>query len=145
MPLSELTGSEDIHGVLDIVVQGRSLPPLGYWGMDDACFADWVTELPAMVRELGTSMNGRFSHDPGDQGEPEYRFERAGDSATLTIVEENGEGDVYLNWDQVEFRWDDAVGAVTRFLAELRALLGAEAGEIGTAWVDRVSGVSGLD
>src|SRR5438128_1587274 len=84
LPLSKLTSLDDhIHGTLAIVVGGKPLPMLGYFGPSDACLGDWAAELSRAARVLSSGDPASYVYDEGEQGQPAFVFQRKGETVSL--------------------------------------------------------------
>ena len=62
-------GREHTHGRLEIKINGRALPYLGYFGPDDVCIGQWAHELLLVLRKLSGGIETR--HLDGCQSRPE--------------------------------------------------------------------------
>lgn len=126
LPLSELKGGDHLHGGLRIEVGGRLVPHLGFFGPDDVCFNTWMAELHAVAQAFEKSETGRYVFDEGEQGQPAFIFERAGDLAFFTISEGIGGGSANPDWQRVQFLPQDFLAAhkifCERFLAAIRGV-----------------------
>ena len=141
-PLSALTPDEHhVHGLLTIVVGGRELPGLGYFGPNDVCFADWLQELASVARAFKLSKTGRHTFDEGEQGQPAFVFEREGDRGFLTVADSevsDGKGDP--DWQRVAFDADELVREIQQLGPRLRDHLRAECPDAAEAWLSSYGG-----
>src|SRR5262245_41071001 len=76
--LSELAadGRTHIDVRLELSINGRLLPYLGFFGPDDVCFNTWLCELRTAARRLSQSDHSEHVFDEGEQGQPAFKFER---------------------------------------------------------------------
>jgi hypothetical protein len=127
VPLSRLREDSHIHGGLRFMIGGRMVPYTGYFGADDACFGEWLTELAGVMRSFEASENARHVYDEGEQGQPAFVFERQGNAAFLSIVDSMVDGLADPEWQRVEFQFADFreqyFAFRTRFESELRRAL----------------------
>ena len=97
--LSELAGpGEHIHGRLEILVQGRCLPSLGFFGSDDVCFNEWARELRDLSSTINTDGQATHIYDEGEQGQPSYHFTRVGDELIVSVRDGLGGGQADPEW-----------------------------------------------
>jgi hypothetical protein len=118
-----------VHGLLEVLVGGRALPCLGFFGPDDVCFNDWVHELAHAARTVVASDPAAHVFDEGEQGQPAFHFERAGGNVFVSVRKSqisDRHGDP--TWERVPCALDDFVAAVSRFIGEFRETLAAQAG-----------------
>jgi hypothetical protein len=141
-PLSALTADErHVHGLLTIVVGGRDLPGLGYFGSDDVCLADWLQELASVARVFQSSETGRHTFDEGEQGQPAFVFEREGDRGFVTVADSeisDGRGDP--DWHRVAFHADELVREVQQLGLRLRDHLRVACPDAADAWLSNYGG-----
>jgi hypothetical protein len=137
-PLSELRPESHIHGGLRLEIGGRLVPNLGYWGPDDVCFGEWLTELKQVSTALRLPQ-GRHVFDEGEQGQPAFVFERDGDRAFFTMAaSEISGGGTHPQWQRIEFLPGDFLMAHDRFRDSFFAELSAAAPGAAEAWRDLV-------
>ncbi len=125
VPLSKLAPESHIHGGLRLEIAGRLVPSLGYWGPDDVCFDEWLTELSRVAIAMQNS-GGRHIYDEGEQGQPAFVFQRDGDRAFFSIItSEISDGEGRPDWQNIEFSPTDFLDAYdifrSLFFAEVRA------------------------
>lgn len=94
---------------------GRLVPDLGHFAPDDVCFNTWLTELHAVARTFQASSSGRHVFDEGEQGQPAFLFERAGDLAFFSISAGSGGGRANPDWQRVEFSPKDFLNEHKQF------------------------------
>lgn len=128
-----------VHGFLQVVIGGQSLPCLGFFGPDDVCFNTWVHELAIASRTLAASDLTAYVFDEGAQGQPAFHFERMGGQVFVSVrasLVSDGTGDPA--WERVPCALEDFIAAVTRFTIEFRETLVAQAGfELAQLWWDQ--------
>lgn len=134
-----------IHGWLELRINGRPLPRMGFRGVQDVCFNTWIAELRKAIAALENAPDAAHVFDEGEQGAPAFRFRR--DGATLWVSVERsalsgapGEE----TWSEEACQFEHFRSETERFLrvfrAEIeRALRGARA----AAWWASVAGPSG--
>lgn len=137
LPVSALPedGGGHIHGRLEILVAGRALPHLGYWGPDDVCFGQWLQVLHDAVVSLRSEPGAEYSYDEGEQGQPAFRWIRKNDLLLISIVDSVlSDGRANPTWQDVECKFADFTREVAEFEAKFRAtvLLAAPVG--GPIW-----------
>ena len=133
--LHELTEPHaHIHGLLAIEINGRRLPRL-YFFPDDVCVGEWAFQLRSALRALRSADSSKFVFDEGEQGQPAFVFERAGDLLFVSVVESDlGGGRAEPDWQRVACPFVDFEEGVEKFLATFRARLVQEAYAVGEAW-----------
>jgi hypothetical protein len=137
MPLSALKPEHHVHGGLRLEIAGRLVPCLGYWGPDDVCFGQWLTELSQAAEALKTP-GGRHTFDEGEQGQPAFVFEREGDKGFFTIAaSEMSDGVAHPDWQRVEFLPIHFLAAYEGFRKSLFSELRAKAPVAGQMWLKR--------
>jgi hypothetical protein len=136
-PLSALVADSHVHGGLRLELVGRLVPHLGYWGPDDVCFNQWLSELrhAAIALELPT---GRHVFDEGEQGQPAFVFERDGDRGFFSIAASALSGaDGDQDWQRVEFLPADFVAAYMGLRASFATALRQASPTAAEAWLAR--------
>jgi len=139
-PISDLDADENshIHGRLAIVIDGREVPRLGFFGSDDVCLNTWVPELLGLRAHLGAA-DGRYVFDEGEQGQPAFVFERSGDALFVSVVRsEISDADGDERWSKTPGSAEEFFTAVTRVLDQIRTQLSA-LGDRGERWWRQVS------
>ncbi len=135
-PLSDLNSSGGhIHGRLSIVISGRPLRYLGYFGPDDVCFGEWVHELSAMAKALPAHDPSRHVYDEGEQGQPAFLFERKGAQVHVSIVDSEVDGKGDPSWGVQVCGLDDLVGEIQKFLIDLEVAIEKSCPGAGREWV----------
>jgi hypothetical protein len=138
-------GGEHIHGLLRVVVNGRDLPYLGYFGPDDVCIGQWAHEFSQMTLKLSETQQGRYVFDEGEQGQPAFEFRRDGSRAFVSIIASQFDSDAKGDpeWQDVCCDFDELLSSMRNFLAGLRSRLNLSAPDAASAWwrrnVDRQS------
>lgn len=66
--LNALNASGHGHGFLTLVINGTSLPSLGYDGSDDVCFNAWIADLVAIDEEFAARMSETYVLDKRELG-----------------------------------------------------------------------------
>lgn len=141
-PLSRLPNrsSEHVHGELRILIGGRLLPALGYFGPDDVCLNEWARELNQLRGALLSGDPAKYVYDEGEQGQPAYVLRREGDVVFVSVKEGAGGGRADPEWQDVPCQLPELVAEIDRFERALRATLLAEAGDVGERWCNEVIG-----
>jgi hypothetical protein len=141
LPLSRLSErGGHIHGLLQIKIDGRLLPYLGYFGPDDVCFNEWIFELKSAVKILAASATASYTYDEGEQGQPAFLFERNGNVAFVSVVASqlsDTEGDP--DWQRVQFSFADFKRNVEQFLVQLQQHITAASSQFGRHWWEHVA------
>jgi hypothetical protein len=136
LPLSQLsdTGGH-IHGLLNIKVNGQELPYLGYFGRDDVCFNEWVSELKSALEELKRAPHSSYTYDEGEQGQPAFLFERDAGTAFVSVVASQlSDGANDPGWQRIQFSFSDFERSVEQFLVRLRKHIASESAQYGDKW-----------
>jgi len=144
-PLSTLDDDErsHVHGTLWIRVNGRDLPALGCFGVDDVCMGTWAHELAAAARRLVAADPGSYAFDEGEQGQPSFEFERRGESLTIRV-----EASIYATdispppWEPQACSFAEFQTEVALFLERLDRTVSA-ASPAGEGWVHAQLGQAG--
>lgn len=135
-PLGDLDdgGSGHIHGRLEIVIGGRRLPRLGYWGPDDVCLDTSVSELRAARRVL-SDRDAQYTVDEGEQGQPAYVFRRLGNRVHVSVSDSPlSDGPGEPDWQNVPCDATGFIAAIDAFLTRVeREVLAL--GEVGQRWL----------
>jgi hypothetical protein len=139
LPLAELgRGAGHIHGRLEVVIDGRSLPRMGFWGPSDVCFNPWVEELRRVVSQLGPSESATYLFDEGEQGQPAFEFRREGWTLFVSVVESAlSDAPADPAFQSVSCSWAEFRAQVDSFLPALREAVLAAAPGPGKAWWKR--------
>ncbi len=128
--LHELDADEHshIHGTLRLVVGGRTLPHMGFFGPDDVCFNDWIPSLEAASTALSTDQSEVFVLDDCEQGQPAFEFRRLHDKVLVSIIAGVGGGDSDPAWQRVPCDLERFQLAVSNVVHGLRAEISSAAG-----------------
>jgi len=138
VPLSSLTLDEHIHGGLRIEIYGRLVPHLGYFGPDDVCLGDWLSELGRVAEAFRSRSDERYIYDEGEQGQPAFLFERNGETALFSIVDaEFSGGKAEPDWQRVAFSPEEFLGAYEVCRKSFVTLLRNEAPHVADEWLRR--------
>jgi hypothetical protein len=122
LPVAAIDADENshIHGTLTIVIAGRELPYLGYFGPDDVCLNTWIEEL-LQIRARLRAADGEYVFDEGEQGQPAFAFERSGKQVLVSVLPSligGGRGDE--SWTKVACDADEFFAAIDRVLDQIR-------------------------
>jgi len=128
-----------VHGDLRVVIGGRRLPGLGFFGRDDVCLNEWVHELRAARKRLEADSSAVHVYDDEGQGQPAFELRRVDDTVLVSVVAGSGGGRADPRWQQVPCSLGDFVAAVDGFERNLRAELNREAGDAGQRWMDDIT------
>ena len=141
LPLSELaTSAHHVHGELSICLGGKSLPCLGYFGVDDACFNTWLQELMAVERALSAVQEGTYVFDEGEQGQPAFEFTREGQLLFTSVIDSaTSGGEADPSYQRICCSWADFLAATASFKVAFREALVREAGPYADAWWSMVA------
>jgi len=127
-----------VHGQLEIEIDGRLLPRLGYAGPNDVCFDDWVRELHYMHCRLDSAKNSEYVYDEGEQGQPAYVFRRAKDTVYVSVRASSfsdGLGDP--NWNEIPVDYGLFRSAVSSFILDFLETLKREDKKRTEVWWER--------
>jgi hypothetical protein len=141
LPVSELPadGWGHIHGRLEILVNGRVLPGLGFFGPTDVCFNEWLRELLAAAATLKSADSCEYIYDEGEQGQPAYLFARRGAALLVSVVDsEISGGQADPDWQNEECDFTEFANEVARFESSFREQLLSQAPAGGAAWLRNV-------
>lgn len=143
LPLSQLLPTSHVHGGLRLEIGGRLVPYMGYWGVDDVCFGQWLVELENAANALKHD-GGRYVFDEGEQGQPAFVFERASSQGYFTIgsSEYSGE-DGDPDWDRVEFSPTEFVATFEQLRHAFETEIMREAPANAIQWLARFRHVPG--
>lgn len=135
-PLRDLPESgEHIHGRLEIVVSGKPLRHLGFFGDDDVCFNTWVAELAQILARLAECEVASYIFDEGEQGQPAFEFKRDGEVSYVSIVDSElsgAHGDP--SYQLVSCLWEEFSNEICSFLDDFRAELFRAAPRVAQDW-----------
>jgi len=138
LPLSSLQPDSHIHGGLRVQFGERMAPYLGFFGPDDVCFGQWLEELWLTAQAFQTSKEARHTFDEGEQGQPAFVFERAGEAAFFSIAASDfseAEGD--MDWQHIEFSPEEFLEQHSRFRESFFAAIRASAPTVAEHWIQR--------
>jgi len=140
LPLPRLSDRGDhVHGRLEIEINGLRLPYLGYFGLDDVCFNEWVFQLHSALGTLRSASRIGHTYDEGEQGQPAFLFEREDDSLFVSIVDsELSDGVADSDWQRVACSFTDFECSVATFLSEFRQHLRTQAPTFAAEWWSRI-------
>ncbi len=137
--LSQLAGAgEHIHGRLEIRVDGRCLPSLGYFGPDDVCLNEWVRALTHLRTAITGDGETTYLYDEGEQGQPGYHFAKVGDEVVVSVRDGIGGGRADPEWLGVACQAVDVVDAIAAFSRQLESAVISAAGKRGREWLAAV-------
>jgi hypothetical protein len=145
LPLEKLADPGDhIHGRLDVLIDGRALPYMGFFGAQDVCFNTWVEEFRRVLAELGGPAHAVYVFDEGEQGQPAYEFRREGETLLVSVIASLVTGmDGDADYQQVACRWDEFASGLETFFADLRGFVAAASPLAGEAWWRHKMGLAG--
>jgi len=139
LPLSELGGpDEHIHGRLEIRIDDRALPQLGFWGPDDVCFNTWIEEFGNIARELGGSPFATYVFDEGEQGQPAFQFKREGEVLLVSVIDSQvADGSADPSFQSVRCNWTEFAAQMESFLYYLHHAQHAAPPRKGPPWWEK--------
>ncbi len=73
-PIANTDYFSHVHGHLQIVIDGKQVPALGYFGEEDVCLNAWFNELGTIVRNFESGKDTEYTYDEGEQGQPAFQF-----------------------------------------------------------------------
>jgi hypothetical protein len=116
-----------IHGALRVIIDGRELPSLGYFGSADVCIGMWTGELLAARQAVLHDDPSEYLFDEGEQGQPAFLFQREGASIHTSVVDSAISGAVGdSDWRRVPCTVEEFVGGLDQFLTALHRSLATE-------------------
>ena len=111
---------DDIHGRLDIVINGTLLPWLTY----DVCLLVWLDGLDRYLAALANDPQATIEITDYEQGAPIYKFSREDESIVVTsIVDDVTPDDAEYSNLHLACNVDDFVEGVNEFFQSLRVYL----------------------
>lgn len=140
LPVSHISedGGGHVHGRLELLVGGRSVPRLGFWGPSDVCFNQWLDVLREAVVALSASPTSEYIFDEGEQGQPAFRWIRRDQLLAFSIVDSTlSDGVAHPEWQGIECKYEDFVSQVADFQSRFSAAMVRDAPETGQAWLDK--------
>ncbi|MET3878923.1 hypothetical protein [Chitinophaga sp. OAE865] len=63
-----------VHGRLQIVIDEKVVPAMGYFGEEDVCLNAWFNVLGTIVRNFESGKDTEYTYDEGEQGQPAFQF-----------------------------------------------------------------------
>jgi hypothetical protein len=63
-----------VHGHLQIVIDEKVVPAMGYFGEEDVCLNEWFNVLSTIVRNFESGKDTEYTYDEGEQGQPAFQF-----------------------------------------------------------------------
>jgi hypothetical protein len=145
LPLSSLSRGDHVHGGLRIEIGGRLVPHLGYLNADDACFGSWLLELRGLA-EAFSETTAQYVYDDGEQGQPAFIFERAGDAGFLSIASSQlSDGQADPEWQRIEFEVHEFLRQYFLLQHSFVVALRKEAPASAEDWIRAHEGVSPRD
>lgn len=139
LPMSRLGLDENacIHGTIRLLIGGRRVPHLGFFGPDDVCLWEWLRHFHKVESAFRAEPNARVVVDAADQSEPAFVWEREGETGFLTIAACEWSGGVAdLDWQRSPFLTSDFLSAHTKFRLEAREFIVREAPHCALEWWD---------
>ena len=134
-PLSSLSDGNHVHGGLRIEIGDRRVPHLGYWHDEDVCFGAWLRELEGVAIAF-EQPNARYVYDEGEQGQPAFVFERAGDRGFFSMeASQISDGPSDPEWQRVEFATKDFLAEWANLRESFLSTLRREAPATAEAWI----------
>lgn len=134
-PIAQLAGADShVHGTLEIFIQGKPLPSLGYMGPNDVCLGVWAVELLRLTSKFSQGSTTRYIYAEGEQGQPAFQFDLDGPDVLVSLLDGSGGGPADPAWHGIRCRLSDLVASVEIFRQDLRSTLIDSAGERGEAW-----------
>lgn len=73
-PVSNTDHFSHVHGHLQIVIDEKVVPAMGYFGEEDVCLNAWFDLLGTIVRNFESGKDTEYTYDEGEQGQPAFRF-----------------------------------------------------------------------
>lgn len=138
LSLAALDINSQVYGALLLKIQGRYVPYMGYWGMNDVCFSDWIGVLENVYREFSNKDTGSYIFDEGEQGQPAFLFEKAGDTMCLSIVDSQlSDGEADEDWQRVAFSYGEFAVQYEKFYEQFVSELKRAAPSSADPWIEK--------
>lgn len=140
LPMSRLGLDENacVHGKIRLLIGGRLVPHMGFFGPDDVCLWEWLGNLREVETAFRADQNARVVVGGAEQGEPSFVWEREGEQGHLTLADSElrSGGVADAQWQKIPFLVSDFLAAYARFRAEAREFIVREAPHCGLEWWD---------
>ena len=101
-----------IHGELQIIINGKLVPSLGFAKNKDVCFGEWIDGLTEVMKAF-KSKQKECTILGWEQGFPVFKFEKEGKIGYLSIIAD--EGKAYEDWQRKEFIVEEFYSAFIDF------------------------------
>lgn len=137
LPMSRLGLDEHacVHGTIRLLIGGRAVPHMGFFGPDDVCLWDWLAHFHEVESAFRTQAEARVFVDAADQSEPAFVWERELETGFLTIAACEWSGGVAdAQWQRTPFLVCDFLAAHAKFRFEAREFILREAPHCGQEW-----------
>lgn len=117
VPLTYLDGKtySHIHGELEIIIKGRKVPHLGPYSDQDICIGNWMLFLVRMLDTFETRNLQTYTIGAGEQGQPDYKFDKEGDTMYLSILKSTAGGYDDPYWQRISFSYTEFKSEFQKF------------------------------
>lgn len=135
LPLSHLNEEDcrSILGELQIIIDGRVLPHLGYYSADDVSIGYWTIYLSEMFATFRKNIPS-YTLYGGDQGQPDYLFEKENGDIYLSIIASDLGGEKDPNWQRVKINYKEFKNAFIQFKEKLLLEIATHAPDMVSKW-----------
>lgn len=136
LPVSQLTQSDcHIHGHLQVVIDNRVMPHMGFFGPHDVCFNTWLEEFAKVLGSLGPSATAIYVFDEGEQGQPGFEFKRSDETLSVSVIASAiSDGSADASFQSVCCQWAEFESEVELFFMQFHQALIAAAPGPGHLW-----------
>jgi hypothetical protein len=73
-PVKNTDHFSHVHGHLQILIDEKVVPAMGYFGEEDVCLNAWFNVLGTIVRNFESGKDTQYTYDEGEQGQPAFQF-----------------------------------------------------------------------
>lgn len=73
-PVRNTNDFSHVHGHLQIVIDEKVVPAMGYFGEEDVCLNHWFDVLGTIIRNFESGKETEYTYDEGEQGQPAFQF-----------------------------------------------------------------------
>ena len=108
-PVPNTAHFSHVHGQLQIVIDEKVVPAMGYFGEEDVCLNAWFNILGTIVRNFESGKDTEYTYDEGEQGQPAFRFVliKPGEVAFSIVDSAISDGGGIKKWSNKTFPLSD--------------------------------------
>ena len=139
LPLKYLNNSNctHIHGDLKIIIDNRTVPYISELESDDVCIGYWIEMINNLFIQFSNGCPS-YSIQGGDQGKPEYKFDRRENKVYLSIVDSPLGGKKDIAWQEVCFEYKDFKREYRKLKVGLIDEIASDAPQVLTEWKNKI-------